>query len=210
MKKMLWGTENDNEFHAYDITNRDRMFIENGKVFFEYYSFDREDTRQYLYNGEFDIKDYINALKELQETGNAEISCSNYTLRIRKVNEAVELKFFGAPNPSSTPGGSMLHGCVTSRQKIDKLLPNDLQVSKEFVVEGEEIVYDAFDDFECRNPMKSITIQASSINDAENRGRKIFQDEIDEYRKKGDFMHSGTFIAHIIKVSEKNNVSENV
>ena len=73
---------------------------------------------------------------------------------------------------------------------------------KTYVVEGVELVYDAFDELEGRNYFTFET-EARSLEEALNKGRQTLQDQINDYRKKTGCMSSGTFIGEVERVLNK-------
>ncbi len=74
----------------------------------------------------------------------------------------------------------------------------------EYLVKGVEEVLVAFDDFEHYNPIDQISIEAGSLDEAITIGRRILQEKIDDKRRRGGFMASGTFTAYVTEISEPN------
>lgn|SRR3989338_7609339 len=69
-----------------------------------------------------------------------------------------------------------------------------------YVVEAEEEVLDAFDEFEHYNTRPQLDVEADSVEEAIVKGYRLHQSKIYDERRKCGFMSSGTFIAHVTKV----------
>lgn len=78
-----------------------------------------------------------------------------------------------------------------------------LKFKKRYVINGVELVYDAFDDFEHENIWPIFTLKATSLKDAIYKGRIILQGQIDEAREKMGCLSSGTFEAEVDRVLNK-------
>ncbi len=66
-----------------------------------------------------------------------------------------------------------------------------------YVVKAVEEVYDAFDEFEHSNELRDLTIESSCLEEALGRGKKELQEKVNDERRKGGFMSSGTFLVHV-------------
>lgn len=75
---------------------------------------------------------------------------------------------------------------------------------KPYKVECFERVLDAFDEEEAENNYPPVTVMAFSIEEAKRKAERIVQDEINDYRRKGGFMSSGSFSAFTKRVSDEN------
>lgn len=60
-----------------------------------------------------------------------------------------------------------------------------------------EHVYDEFDDYEHANPLTFVEVEAISIEEAAILGRELLQKKIDERRREGGFLSTGTFIVEV-------------
>ena len=120
-KQVFWNTTRDQG----DIySNGSRMYCEGDRVFYEHFSFDAEDNRQYTYSCEFSLRQYREAVEELQRTGRSEITGPGYIFTMaRNDDDPVMIAFHGTPSPCNTPGGHMVYGSVHDICRIGDLLP---------------------------------------------------------------------------------------
>ena len=84
---------------------------------------DEEDHRTYTYHGEFKLKDYQNAVKEMQEKGESEITGKECSLTMERLHDGKSrLRFSSVPDPDTTPGGLHLSGSLNNWPTIEELV----------------------------------------------------------------------------------------
>lgn len=59
---------------------------------------------------------------------------------------------------------------------------------------GVEHVYDAFDEYEHTNPLPMVQVNAASEADARVKGERALSALVNETRRKGGFLSSGSFV----------------
>jgi hypothetical protein len=119
-RQFLWDNGFGKRYESWSA-----MYIEDDAVVFYYRNFDKEDSQEYDYIGQFSLEDYKKAIEKLQKTGTAVLVEPRGELNMALKNGIVYMSFNGVPCPSATPGGASIFGRVNALCKIEAMILTD-------------------------------------------------------------------------------------
>lgn len=77
-------------------------------------------------------------------------------------------------------------------------------LEQDYTIIGREDVEDENNEHVCYKPCRPVTINASSLDEAVQRGEQRLQQQIDSYRREREDLSKGVFTARVDRVLDSN------